>query len=386
MMLPVVSHLRRKGVLLWVYLDDFLIIAPTIEDCALHTQWLADSLCRLGVQIHTAKSVLTPTRVLVFLGFLLDLQDATVRIPPHKLKSLLHDVRRLMEAETPTCRRCSSVLGRLGALLFAAPQMRLYTDTLAQHVAVLSGRGWETQASLPEEVTIQLELVMEELHQWRGHQFTVDLEKTHMWTDASDYGWGATMQNEMATFGWFSTTQGHIDLKEFRTGVNAIKAYLYRNGKSGAEQGGKKAATKIGDTGPRIDWREWGQKERNPGVEELGRSKAASTRPPEMDHPGDRRPTPCTGTSGAKQGGPRTHEWGKRGKKAGSPELKHPGQRKAARRGLKRTSPRIGSSGNKPIGKSIGSRTTTTTGGKEDEDQNKEVRGRKGGPDKVRRG
>ena len=91
MMLPVVSHLRRKCVLLWVYLDDFLIIAPTIEDCVLHTQWLADLLCRLGVQIHIVKSVLTQTRVLVFLGFLLDLQDATVRIPPHKLKSLLHD-------------------------------------------------------------------------------------------------------------------------------------------------------------------------------------------------------------------------------------------------------------------------------------------------------
>ena len=70
MMLPVVSHLRRKGVLLWVYLDDFLIIAPTIEDCALHTQWLADLLCRLGVQIHITKSVLTPTRVLVFFWFL----------------------------------------------------------------------------------------------------------------------------------------------------------------------------------------------------------------------------------------------------------------------------------------------------------------------------
>ena len=70
---------------------------------------------------------------------------------------------------------------------------------------------------------------MEELHQWRGRQFTVDLEKTHMWTDASDYGWGATMQNQMATFGSFSTTQGHIDLKEFRAGVNAIKGYLLRD-------------------------------------------------------------------------------------------------------------------------------------------------------------
>ena len=38
LMLPVVNHLRKKEVLLWVFLDDFLIIAPTRELTANHTQ------------------------------------------------------------------------------------------------------------------------------------------------------------------------------------------------------------------------------------------------------------------------------------------------------------------------------------------------------------
>ena len=107
--------------------------------------------------------------------------------------------------------------------------MRLFTDALAQHVAVLSRRGWETRADLPDQVTIQLELVLAELLQWKGRPFTVELEKTHMWTDASDHGWGATMHNHVATYGQFSTSEGHIDLKEFRTGLNANKAYLLRD-------------------------------------------------------------------------------------------------------------------------------------------------------------
>ena len=108
-------------------------------------------------------------------------------------------------------------------------EMWLFLDALAQHVAVLSRRGWEARADLPDQVTIQLELVLEELLQWKGRPFTVELEKTHMWTDASDHGWGATMHNHVATYGWFSTSEGHIDLKEFTAGVNAIKAYLLRD-------------------------------------------------------------------------------------------------------------------------------------------------------------
>ena len=107
--------------------------------------------------------------------------------------------------------------------------MPLFTDTLAQHVAVPSKRGWEARADLPDQVTIQLELVLEELLQWKGRPFTVELEKTHMWTDASDHGWGSTMHNHVESYRWFSTSEGHRDLKEFRAGVNAIKAYLLRD-------------------------------------------------------------------------------------------------------------------------------------------------------------
>ena len=141
MMLRIIYHLRAQGVLVWVYLHDFLVIAPSAALCRMRTQLLVHLLFRLGIQVHIAKSVLTPTEFFVFLGFRLDLAKAHVLIPPSNMQALIKDVNRLLHADLPTCRRWSTILGRLRSLLFAAPQTRIVTDTLGIHVAVLSWKG-----------------------------------------------------------------------------------------------------------------------------------------------------------------------------------------------------------------------------------------------------
>ena len=100
---------------------------------------------------------------------------------------------------------------------------------MAIHVPVLSQKGWEATAALPEAVTIQLGLILEQLHMWKGRPFTVDLPRTHLWTDASDFGLGATMHEQIATHGWFMTTEGHIGGKEFLAAIYTIQAYLLQD-------------------------------------------------------------------------------------------------------------------------------------------------------------
>ena len=43
----------------------------------------------------------------------------------------------------------------------------------------------------------------------------MDLLHTHLWIGASDFGWGAPIDKEMATHKWFITTEGQIEGKGF---------------------------------------------------------------------------------------------------------------------------------------------------------------------------
>ena len=51
MMTPVLKYMRNLGALIWVYLDDWLLIGATRERARFLAQVLVSLLNRLGIQI-----------------------------------------------------------------------------------------------------------------------------------------------------------------------------------------------------------------------------------------------------------------------------------------------------------------------------------------------
>ena len=77
--------MARKGFpYIVVYLDDFLIIAPSLDECQAALDILLRLLRKLGFQINWQK-VVDPTQSLVFLGIQLDTIEMTMCIPYSKL-------------------------------------------------------------------------------------------------------------------------------------------------------------------------------------------------------------------------------------------------------------------------------------------------------------
>lgn len=73
-----------------VYLEDFLVIAPTQQACQLAYSTLFPLLQDLGFSISWRK-VVGPTQKLVFLGVEVDTKQCTMALPPNK-HAELHEV------------------------------------------------------------------------------------------------------------------------------------------------------------------------------------------------------------------------------------------------------------------------------------------------------
>ena len=70
LMQPILNAVRERGALVWVYLDDWLIIGNTYRECLEHTRFLVQLLHRLGILVNVPKSCLEPSQEIIMLGFM----------------------------------------------------------------------------------------------------------------------------------------------------------------------------------------------------------------------------------------------------------------------------------------------------------------------------
>ena len=103
----------RKGFnLVIVYLDDFLIIADSKEECAQALNCLIQLLRKLGFAIHWGK-VIDPTNRITFLGIELDSISMSLRLPEDKLSNFRKELQSYLQLKRVTKRQLQSLAGRL---------------------------------------------------------------------------------------------------------------------------------------------------------------------------------------------------------------------------------------------------------------------------------
>ena len=192
-MQPIIIKMRALGALIWVYLDDFLTVRDTPEIVFEHTQRLVNLLVSLGLEINIPKSVLTPVQSLIFLGFQLNLGVGCIGVPRNKITQCIQALTRVANKPSLSKRKLASVLGQVRSLLFAMPQLRLFTDSLAHTLKVHAGCHWNAHLVLDPRALSQVEECIQVIKQWKGKSLHLPFSSQHLFTDASDWGWGATM-------------------------------------------------------------------------------------------------------------------------------------------------------------------------------------------------
>ena len=225
------QHLRNRGIRLIDYLDDILVIARDAAEARRHTEECIAHLQNLGFTINLEKSETTPTQRIQYLGFMWDTTTEEMSVPEKKAAAVRKHLLKLLRRRAWQVQEIMKVYGKLMALLPAVNLATMHTrnlqmwlkgkkDRLSKHAATKGGRKdlswWTEELQAPVPTTWSL----------MSHQTPLE----EIYTDASDYGWGAYNKTRREKYrGFFSmerTVGWRIEKKEIFAASQALLRWI----------------------------------------------------------------------------------------------------------------------------------------------------------------
>ena len=158
LMKPVIAWLRGQGVRMIIFLDDILLLAPTVETMNQHTRMTISLLESLGFLINYKKSTLVPTQRILFLGMLIDSTTMEFILPTEKSENIQRECRNLLKTQQPSIRQISRVLGLLEftrPAIWSAPLHYRHIQLL-QIESLRRTCDFDTQVNLSKEAKLDL--------------------------------------------------------------------------------------------------------------------------------------------------------------------------------------------------------------------------------------
>lgn len=232
---PVAQYLRERGILVVIYLDDLIIMAKTANLCKKHTNTAKLILENLGFILNIKKCQLDPSSVCKFLGVIIDSKEYSLKLPEEKRKNLIKLIKTFLLKKKSKIRELAQLIGNLTAACPAVNYGWLYTKEL-ERVKFLAlqkyNNPYEKIIELPHHIKHDLEWWLKNIkHSFnpiRNSKFDITI-----YTDASKTGWGAYIENNEKTHGWWSNSESkeNINFLELKAIYYALKS-LGRNFKN----------------------------------------------------------------------------------------------------------------------------------------------------------
>ena len=189
---PLFAKLRAEGFKSVVYLDDFLVLGDSRDDCSLNVRKTVEWLKRLGFLINEQKSQLIPKREICYLGFVYNSEDMSVSLPENKVQKLRDQLYKIDSLKQTSIRNFAQVIGLLVSACPAIPYGWLYTKRFerAKFLGLLDSNGnYDAVMKIPRAVKEDLSWWMLNLSNSKNpiRNFVFSLE---IFSDASLSGWG----------------------------------------------------------------------------------------------------------------------------------------------------------------------------------------------------
>ncbi|XP_047531380.1 uncharacterized protein LOC125067046 [Vanessa atalanta] len=215
--------LRKNGLRLVVYLDDYLLVHQDRDVLEVQVKMAIRFLSNLGWWINMEKSIMTPTRLIDFLGIRWDTRFNTKSLPLEKIQKIRQKLLVRLATGSWNLEQAQRLLGYLNFATFIIHRGRLHCRVLQYHSNKLR-KYPHLSKRYPDEVRTELEWWLENISQ-RTPIHPQRMATNHVITDASDIQWGALVNNEMVKGSWeHHQRKWHCNLKEMYAVIAAISS------------------------------------------------------------------------------------------------------------------------------------------------------------------
>lgn len=228
---PVVQFLRARGVLCVIYLDDFLILGLSKEECSKNTLMVTSLLKFLGFLINTEKSVLSPSTRYKYLGFIFDSTEMTMELPPDKREKIQIRILKIINCNSCKIIKFAKLLGLLTSACPAVKYGWLYTKLLERakyHALLSNNQDYNAEMYISQEIKTDLKWWLAKVPNSKN-DLKRDVFSLEIFTDASLSGWGVFCEGKTA-FGWWTIldTDNHINYLELQAIFYGLKCFANR--------------------------------------------------------------------------------------------------------------------------------------------------------------
>ena len=212
------------------YVDDFLVLAKSAEECQSFLDIMLSSCRASGFTVQPAK-VTSPSHATEFLGIVVDSTRKQLRISGDRLRDLSSEVAAWLGLKRATKRRLLSLIGKLA---FSARVVRSGRAFLGRLLgAAKQARALHHHVRLSTEARADLRWWLDCISTHNGVAYYdvdwTDGDVTHVYTDASNTAFGAVCDNEwlqIAYVGKFASCLNYsINWREFHAAVVAMATW-----------------------------------------------------------------------------------------------------------------------------------------------------------------
>ena len=197
------------------YLDDFLVVGATYQECQEALNHLLWVVRRLGFAVNYNK-VIGPSHQLVFLGVQIDTWEYTLTLPQGKLRDLLEEAGRVAGLKQITKRELQSIVGKLSWASQCIYGGRAHLRRIIDRINVLGAPHHKTRVT--EGIREDLRWWIENVRIFNGSIPIVESRPvTHVCIDASGDGAGGYTGGDWYHLPWLHWPEAaahHINYKE----------------------------------------------------------------------------------------------------------------------------------------------------------------------------